>query len=367
MFSKSLLLLGVFVSSITVAFNIKAAESDNAISIIAYQVNYQNIPQRLEVLGELKAIQSVFLTAKVSDVITGVYFSDGQQVAQSQLLVEFDNQQELAQLREKQISVKEAQKQYYRLKNLKGRANVSQSQIDEQYRDWQVLEAQINTLKVELKDRKILAPFAGQLGLKNFSKGDYIESGEALISLDNTDKMQLDLMVSDRYLQDLKLGQAIEVKSEAYPNKVFSAQIVAISPQLDANSRMIKFRAHIDNPQHALKTNMLVKALIQLPARTELMVPNKSILMLGDHSYVYRLLETDNNEVFKLEQVKIEMGQIGDKRTEILSGLKENDRIISQGVLLVNPRTQVKIKHYENSLKQDELLLKDNKSREISR
>jgi len=363
-FSKLLLLLGFFLSSISVSLNIKAAESNNVISIIAYQVDYQNIPQTIEVLGELKAIQSIFLTAKVSDVITGIHFADGQQVDQNQLLVEFDNLQELAQLREKEISAKEAKKQYFRLKNLKGRANVSQSQIDEQYRDWQVLEAQINTLKVELKDRKILAPFTGQLGLKNFSKGDYIESGETLISLDNTNKMQLDLMVSDRYLQDLKLGQVIDVKSDSYPKKVFSAQIVAISPQLDANSRMIKLRAHIDNHQHELKTNMLVKALIKLPARTELMVPNKSILMLGDHSYVYRLLETDNNEVFKLEQVKIEMGQIGDKRTEILSGLKENDRIISQGVLLVNPRKQVKIKHYENSLKQNELLLKDNKSSE---
>ncbi len=335
------------------------------VSVIAYQVGIEELPQSIEVLGELKAIQSVELKANISEVVSKIHFKDGQTVAKDQLLIEFNDKQELAELKEKQISASEAKKQYYRLKNLQGRANVSESQIDEQYRTWQVLEAQINTLKTQLTDRTIRAPFSGQLGLKQFYEGAFIEQGDSLITLNNIEKMQLDLLVSERYLADISVGQKVLVTAEPYPEKEFMAQVMAISPQLDANSRMIKLRAHIDNNQHLLKTNMLVKAMIQLKSKTQLTVPNKAILMLGDHNYVYRLQASTDNR-YRVEQVKVEIGEIGERRTEIVKGLRNNDIIISQGVLQVNPRKEVVIKNFENNRSQHELLLKNDNVRKNS-
>lgn len=342
---------------------VSIAKEDKPISVIAFKVDYEKSQKVVEALAELRATQSVMLTSHVSETVTKIHFNDGDVVEKGQLLIEFNQQQELAQLKEKRISAAEAKKQYTRLKNLKGRANVSQAQIDEQYRVWQVLEAQINTLKTELQDRKITAPFSGRLGLKNFFVGDYIEQGQTLISLDNTEKMQLDLMVSDRYLPSLKVGNNLKITSNIYEDQNFTATIKAISPQLDSSSRMIMLRAELDNSANLFKTNMLVTAHISLQTKQQLVVPNKSILMLGDHQYVYKLVSgKDTDEVYGIEKVKVRMGQISDNRTTITKGLQQGDMVVSQGILLVNPRKKVTIKNFENNQSQEQLLLKAAKS-----
>lgn len=336
--------------------------ANKPVSVIAYKVGYEKLNQTIEALGELKAIDSVTLTPNISEVITKIHFQDGQEVKQGDLLVEFNDRQEQAELKAKQISAAEAKKQYYRLKNLQGRATVSQAQIDAQYRDWQVLEAEINTLQTRIADLIIKAPFSGQLGLKQFSEGAFVEQGEALVSLDNINEMYLDLMLPDQYLSEIKLGQFIKVFSRSYKDKEFKAQITAISPQLDQSSRMLMVRAKLDNSSRLLKTNMLVRALVELPAKEKLTIPNKSIMMLGDHNFVY-LIEPASDSAqpsagLSLKKVKIETGEIGESRTAVLSGLNAGDEIVSQGVLSVNPRKKVMIKHFENDMSQTELLFK---------
>ena len=339
------------------------ANQDKTVSVIAYKVNYEQQQQVVKALAELKATQSIMLTSHVSETVTDIYFTDGEQVEKGKKLIEFNQQQELAQLKEKRVSAVEAKKQYNRLKNLKGRANISQAQIDEQYRVWQVLEAQINTLKTELNDRKITTPFSGQLGLKNFNVGDYIEQGQTLVSLDNMQTMQLDLMVSERYLPSIQVGDSIKITSNIYQDQEFTAIITAISPQLDNNSRMIMLRAELDNSQNLFKTNMLVTAHITLKSKQQLTVPNKAILMLGDHQYVYKLVaDKDAKDVFGIAKVKVRMGQISANRTAITEGLRQGDIIVSQGILLVNPRKKVVIKSFENNQSQEQLLLKAQKN-----
>lgn len=335
------------------------AYAKNPVPVIGYQVDYEMKRKQVHAIGELKAVDSIVLAANVSRAVTKIHFKNGQQVEEGQLLVEFNNRQELAELKEKQIAAQEAQKQYKRLQGLKKRSTtVSQSQIDEQFRDWQILEAQINTLKAKLADLKISAPFSGQLGFKQFSEGSFIKQGEALVTLTDSRQMYLDLLVAEQYLVDLQIGQTIQFSSQAYENQQFNASIIAISPQLDIDSRMLKVRAMVDNQKGWLKSNMLVETNFALAPKKELLVPNKSILMLGDYNYVYKLQSYDPkaNQAYLIQKVGVKVGEVGRSYTEILSGLQPGDVIVSQGVLRVREGKKVSLKQLENQAKQSELL-----------
>lgn len=335
------------------------AYAKNPVPVIGYQVDYEMKRKQVHAIGELKAVDSIVLAANVSRAVTKIHFKNGQQVEEGQLLVEFNNRQELAELKEKQIAAQEAQKQYKRLQGLKKRSTtVSQSQIDEQFRDWQILEAQINTLKAKLADLKISAPFSGQLGFKQFSEGSFIKQGEALVTLTDSRQMYLDLLVAEQYLADLQIGQTIQFSSQAYENQQFNASIIAISPQLDIDSRMLKVRAMVDNQKGWLKSNMLVETNFALAPKKELLVPNKSILMLGDYNYVYKLQSYDPkaNQAYLVQKVEVKVGEVGRSYTEILSGLQPGDVIVSQGVLRVREGKKVGLKQLENQAKQSELL-----------
>jgi len=354
--------LKTIVLTVLIGFQATSVYADKpSLNVIAFKVAYDTQAQSFQALGHLSATQSAIISAPVSEIIEKIHISDGQQVKQHQLLFEFNNRQEKALLAEAKVAVQEAKRQYQRVKDLKDTSAVTQAQIDEKYSLWQIAVAQQKIIEVMLIDRKILAPFNGQLGFMDLAEGNLIEIGTPLVSLDNAKKMKLDILIPERFLQIIQVNQIIDIQSQAYPNQLFKGLIKAISPQLEANTRMIKVRAEVENSDLKLKTNMMVKALIQLADKQSLVVPNSAVLMLGDHSFVYRLKPQDTNR-FLVEKVEVKTGEISEKTTEILSGLKDEDIIVSQGVLRTKPNKIVEIKAFENNLKQDQLLKPINNS-----
>jgi len=323
--------------------------------VIGYKVQSQIQPNTLFVLGSLRAFQSTHIAAPVSERVDKIYISDGKIVSKGELLFEFNDAEELALLKQVQLEVIETRRQHQRLLDIKDSSLVTQAQIDEKYTAWQTAIAKEKNIQVQINDRKVYAPFKGQLGFSDISVGNQIDTGDVLVSLDDVDVMKLDVLVPARYLSDIKIDQTIFAKSEAYPNSSFKGRIVAIAPQLEAQSRMVKVRAHIDNSERKLKTNMMVTAQINLSEKKVVIVPNTAVLMLGDHNYIYRL-KADQNETYKVEKVTVKSGQVGDKFTEIQSGIDENDIVISQGVMRVKPKNTVTIKVFENDLVQADLL-----------
>jgi len=332
-------------------FQLAAANTE----IIAYQVKTTTQTNSLHVLGSLRAYQSTHLFAPVSEQIKKIHITDSEFVSKNQLLFEFNDAEEQAMLKQIQLEVLETRRQHRRLLDIKDSSLVTQAQIDEKYTAWQTALAKQKSIEVQITDRKILAPFSGQLGLSDLSIGNRIEAGETLVSLDDVDLMKLDVLIPSRFLSKIYINQTINVQSDAYPNTVFKGSIVAVSPQLEAQSRMVKVRAHIENKEHKLKTNMMVKATINLKDEQVLSVPNSAVIMLGDNNFIYRLIEQDKG-TYKAEKVTIKTGQIGDKLTEIKSGLTENDLIVSQGAMRVKSKSVLTIKAFQNDLDQAALL-----------
>lgn len=340
---------------------VNAAPNKPKTEVIAYKVKYITKSDSLQVLGTLRAFQSTQLSAPVSERIQKIHIKDGQTVEKGQLLFEFHDLQQQALLRQAQLEVVETQRQHKRLLDIKDSSLVTQAQIDEKQTAWQTALAKQKNIEVQIAERKIYAPFKGRLGFNDLSIGNRIEAGQDLISLDDVEVMKLDVLIPARYQSEIYINQTIEVENEAYPETLFKGVIMAIAPQLEAQSRMVKVRAHIDNKEHKLKTNMMVKAQVNLADKQGLFVPNTAIIMLGDHNFVYRLKVNEKGE-YQAEKVAVKVGQVDDALTEIQAGLSENDIVVSQGVMRVKNRTLVNIKAYENDLSQEQLLQKSDLS-----
>lgn len=350
--------------SLGIIFNsAHAAPTKPTTEIIAYQVKSLTQSDTLQVLGTLRAFQSAQLSAPVSEQIQKIHIKDGQIVEKGKLLYEFHDLQQQALLKEAQLEVIETNRQHKRLLDIKekGSSLVTQAQIDEKQTAWQISLAKQKNIEVQITDRKIFAPFKGQLGFSDLSIGNRIEAGQTLISLDDYEVMKLDVLIPVRYLSEIYLNQTIQVQTEAYPDSSFKGVIMAIAPQLEAQSRMVQVRAHIDNREQKLKTNMMVKAQVDLADKQGLFVPNTAILMLGDHNFIFRLNPNEKGG-YQAEKVTVKVGQVDEELTEIKVGLAEGDIVVSQGVMRVKDRAVVKIKAYENNLSQERLLQKNSTS-----
>lgn len=344
---------------------LSAAAEKPPISVIAYQVQQINQPQHIQALGNLQANQAIQISANVTETIQAIHFQDGQNVRKNQLLLELDNLEELARLAEADALADEAKLQYQRVKNVLGRGSVTQSLVDEKYSLWQTAAAKRKVIQAQLADRKIYAPFSGQLGFSSLSVGALVTPATPIVSLDDNRIMKLNLFAAVDFLPELNIGQTVTASSAAFPTLNFQGQISAISPRLEQNLRMIKIIALIDNPQQLLKSNMMVEARIDLPAKQQLIVPNSALLMLGDHQYIYRL-KTKHGELYQAEKVEVQTGEIGETYTEITSGLNTNDLVVSQGVMRVKPKATVRIKALQDNTPQAQLLQQASKSKQSS-
>ncbi len=334
---------------------ISVAAGKPPISVIAYQVQQINQPQYIKALGNLQANQAIQISANVTETIQAIHFKDGQDVRKNQLLIELNNLEELALLAESDALTDEAKTQYQRVKDVLGRGSVTRSLVDEKRSIWQAAEANRKVIQARLTDRKIVAPFDGQLGFSTLSVGALVTPATQIVSLDDNHIMKLNLFAAVDFLPVLSIGQTVKVNSAAFPALSFQGKISAISPRLEQNLRMIKIIALIDNPKQLLKSNMMVEARIDLPAKQQLIVPNTALLMLGDHQYIYRL-KAKHGEVYQAEKVEVQAGEIGETYTEITSGLHANDLVVSQGVMRVKAKASVHIKGLQNNLAQEQLL-----------
>lgn len=334
------------------------SSKSQAVPVIAYSVKPVKIPVNIEVLGRLHAKESVDITANVTEIVQAIHFKDGEKVRKSQLLVELNSQEELALLEEAKEATEEAKRQYDRVKEIEGRGSVTRSLIDERYRLWKTTEAKRKVIQAQLADRRLYAPFSGQVGFRQLSVGALVQAGTKIVSLDDTSQMKLDLLLPSQYLSNLKIGQAVEIETASYPGRRFKGVLRAISPRVEANLRMIQARALIANPKAELKTNMMVQAFLHLPPQAKLMIPNSAILMLGDRQFVYRLKPSDASGIYQLEKVEIETGDRKAKLTQILKGLQEGDLIVSQGLMRISLRKPVRIKAMQSGQPQDVLLKK---------
>jgi multidrug efflux pump subunit AcrA (membrane-fusion protein) len=134
----------------------------------------------------------------------------------------------------------------------------------------------------------------------------------------------------DVYEQDVALvqvGQRLEVRSVAYPDRLFPGKIVFISPQVDQHTRTIKLRAQVENPDYALKLGMFVTGTLYIPTAEEaLVVPHDAIQRIEEERVVF--VQT-GPETFEARDVQV--GSETQRHVEILEGLKPGERVVAAG------------------------------------
>ena len=149
-------------------------------------------------------------------------------------------------------------------------------------------EARLQLAKAKLAQSTIVAPFTGVVGLRSVGVGDYVSVGKQLITLTNIDPIKVDFRVPEMFLSRLKVGQAIQVRVDAVPDRSFTGQIFAIDPVVDINGRAIRLRAAIPNADLALKPGLFARITITVDQRENaIVIPEMAVVPDGLGKIVY--------------------------------------------------------------------------------
>jgi len=190
---------------------------------------------------------------------------------------------------------------------------------------------------VKLKDKNIIAPFSGILGYRGLTEDILGSENSIIITLDDSSIIYSDIKIPETFASVIKKGLSINAKFAGYKDRSYQGTVDAVSSRINADTRSLLTRIKINNENFELIPGSLLEVIVNFDKRKSLSIPDTSIMLEGNKSYVYKV--TKENIANKLE---ITIGSRNEGYVEVLSGLKIGDTIVAEGLKKVRPRGKIK-------------------------
>jgi len=190
---------------------------------------------------------------------------------------------------------------------------------------------------VKLKSGDIIAPFSGVLGYTGLTEDILVSNNMVIITLDDNSTIYSDIKIPENYSASIKKGLPVEVRITSYKDKIFEGEVDFVSSRINADTRSLLSRIKVKNKDLELISGSLLEVDVKFDLRNSLSVPDTSIMVEGNKSYVYKI--NDENIANKVE---VKTGLRSDKNIEIISGLIKGDIIVAEGLKKVRPRGKIK-------------------------
>ena len=190
---------------------------------------------------------------------------------------------------------------------------------------------------IKLKSGDILAPFSGVLGYTGLTEDILVSNNIFIITLDDNSTIYSDIKIPESYSSSIKKGLPVEVTLSSFKNKTFLGQIDFVSSRINADTRSLLSRIKVKNDDLELISGSLLEVRVKFDLRNSLSVPDTSVMIEGDKSYVYKI-----NAENIANKTEVKTGLRGDSNIEIISGLTAGDIIVAEGLKKVRPRGKIK-------------------------
>jgi membrane fusion protein (multidrug efflux system) len=244
---------------------------------------------RLPAIGSLRAFQGIDLTVEAAGTVKALEFRSGEHVSLNQPLLQLDSAVEQASLATEQAELALAKVEHARGKSLLERQSLSKSEYDRLTAELQKSITRVAQLNALLERKRISAPFAGTIGIRQVDVGDYVTSGTPVATLQDLSKLYVDFFLPEQNVPQLALGQQVRINVAAYPGEVFNAEIVAINPKVEISTRNVQVRALLANPDAKLLPGMFANLQVLLAANAkQVVVPETAVTftLYGNSLYV---------------------------------------------------------------------------------
>ncbi|MFI3246569.1 MAG: efflux RND transporter periplasmic adaptor subunit [Ferrimonas sp.] len=298
-------------------------------AVAAEQVDWR--PQ-VRAVGSLNAIADIDVASEVAGVVESIHFDSGQSVTQGQLLLVLNDAVEQADLVSYQAQAELAQVKYKRTEDLFKRNSVSKTEMDQASADLKVANAMVAQTRATIAKKHIRAPFSGTLGIRKFSLGEFINQGQALVSLQDSSVLFADFAVPEQYFPHLYHGQDVYLAVSAMAQSVFHGKVVALESKVDEGTRNIELRAQLDNADGQLRPGMYADIqLLMKESITPWVVPSSAIVYSPFGNAVFEVQADEQGALTAIRRY-ITIGERRGDLVAVMAGLNANALVVNAGV-----------------------------------
>lgn len=331
--------------------------------VTATTVQKEEIEEGLKLPGSFKAVEDVILRAQIAGEITEVAFEDGMVAREGQVLFMINDREMQAQLKKAKADAKMHNAQLKRAKELHGRGFQSPAELEKIEAQAAQAQAQLAIAQEGVSKTKVIAPFDGVLSSRKVSRGAYVKPFDALVRLQTLTPIRFEFQVPANKLTLLQDQQNVTASSESFPGQTFTGKVVIIEPRADEKTRNVRVLAEFPNVGAQLIPGSFGTIILTTADKHEaLVIPEEALVVRRDGLYVYIVEETPvvtpepkkqegadetkeeaNTPLPKAKLVKVNVGIRSKDRVEIISGLKEGDKIVLQGQEKIHDNADIEV------------------------
>ncbi len=302
--------------------------SPNVIGVQVSEVKRQRLARTLRVAGMMGEDESrhAVISAPVEGRIDGLSMNhEGQPVARRQPIATIFSR-----------TLLNAADEY---KNALPQGGATLLQARQKLERYGLVAEQINSIPDRQPDDVyfgVLSSLGGTIVKSYVSEGQYVKEGERLFELADFTRMWCMFTVYEQDLPLVRERQIVTVRTASLPGRDFKGRVGFVSPNFDEATRAARVRVVIENPDRLLRNNTFVEGVIEVDAPEVLTIPRTAVLFAGASTRVY--VETSGNSY---QQRAVKLGRAGDASWEVIEGLREGERVVTSGSMLIDSQAQI--------------------------
>ncbi len=304
-----------------------AGPGRQVLNATGFVINPAQLSEFRLLTGTLLPDEEVELSFETSGKIVEINFTEGTRVKKGDLLAKINDRPLQAQLQKLQAQKKLAEEKEFRQRSLLDRDAISRESYDQIVTELQTIQADINLITARISETELRAPFDGIIGLRYLSEGSFANTSTKIARLVKISPIKIEFSIPERYADRIRIGFPISFVIADNPN-VYRADVYAVDPRVDFNTRSIVLRALYPNRNEELKPGRFatITLLLDLDKNTKA-IPSEALIpeMEGEIVYVYR-----NGRANRL---RVTTGLRTSSEIQIVDGLNFGDTILTTGIL----------------------------------
>ena len=297
----------------------------------------------IESVGELISPQTTEVNSESMGKIIYLNIPEGKEVPAGHVLARIDDSTNVAEIKVANAKLKNAQENFKRMQALKNEGAVSQQVLDNATEQLQIAEGESERAESVQTKTSIIAPYTGLLSLRKISLGAFIDSGDPIVRISQSDPLHLLFSLPEQYISQIKIDQNVKFML-SNSSKEYLAKVIVIDPYIDPSTRSVQIKAIVPNPKRELLPGRFANVSLEvLNIKDAILIPQEALIQEGTKNRLAIVTE-ENTVVFK----EVTVSEWDKDSVLISDGLMEGDIVITSGHQKVHPGSKVLPKEFNS-------------------
>ncbi len=309
-------------------------EAEEIPAVVVRQVFAEDVPQYGVYTSTVLPFVKNNIAPQTAGRITEINVETGDYVKAGQVLAEMDD----VNLLQAKLKMLNDSTEFSRLSGLYAAGGLSRSDLDAMELSYNVSRSSYENL---LENTILLSPVDGVISARNYDKGDMYSMSQPIYVVEQIVPVKLLVGISEIDYTKVHRGDKVDVTVDAFPGRTFRGEISRIYPTIDPATHTFTAEIVVPNRDKALRPGMFARVRVLFGVNRSVVVPDAAIVkQTGSGERFVYVLNPDNTVVYKSVKLGVRM----DSEYEVLSGLEDGDRIVTEGQIRLKSGIKVSVK-----------------------